>query len=90
MVKVASWGRLGQWEHEPRYLHDRDRVAEVLAASKPGLAHGMGRSYGDVCLNPGGVLWMTSALNRFIAFDADSGIVECEAGVLLKDIQEYF
>jgi FAD/FMN-containing dehydrogenase len=88
VVKVASWGRLGEWEHEPRFLYDRERVAGVLAACKPGLAYGMGRSYGDVCLNPGGTLWMTSALNRFIAFDPDSGVIECEAGVLLKDIQE--
>jgi FAD/FMN-containing dehydrogenase len=47
----------------------------------------MGRSYGDVCLNPGGTLWKTTGLDRFIAFDEATGRLTCEAGVLLRDIQ---
>jgi FAD/FMN-containing dehydrogenase len=47
----------------------------------------MGRSYGDVCLNPNGVLWNTTGLDRFISFDASTGRLVCEAGVLLRDIQ---
>ena len=31
----------------------------------------------------------TRGLDRFIAFDPVSGILECEAGVLLKDIIEF-
>jgi FAD/FMN-containing dehydrogenase len=50
------------------------------------LPYGNGRSYGDVCLNAGGSLLVTQGLDRFIAFDAVSGILECEAGVLLSDI----
>ncbi len=87
MVAVASWGRLGSAEHELRALSDRAQVARQLRATLPGIAHGMGRSYGDVCLNPGGVLWHTTALDRFISFDQHTGILRCEAGVLLRDIQ---
>jgi len=47
----------------------------------------MGRSYGDVCLNPQGALWVTTGLDRFIAFDDSTGRLVCEAGVLLRDIQ---
>ena len=47
----------------------------------------MGRSYGDVCLNPGGRLWHTVGLDRFIGFDDTTGRLVCEAGVLLRDIQ---
>ena len=47
----------------------------------------MGRSYGDVCLNAGGQLWATRGLDHFIAFDAGTGRLVCEAGVLLGDIQ---
>ena len=54
---------------------------------RPGLAHGMGRSYGDVCLNPEGTLWLTRGLDRCIAFDAASGSRAGEAGVLLRDLQ---
>jgi len=48
----------------------------------------MGRSYGDAGLNPGGVLWCTAGLDRFIAFDPVAGTLRCEAGVLLRDIQQ--
>ena len=47
----------------------------------------MGRSYGDVCLNPDGVLWKTTGLDRFISFEEHTGRMVCEAGVLLRDIQ---
>jgi FAD/FMN-containing dehydrogenase len=65
----------------------RDSLARQIAAPLPGLAHGMGRSYGDVCLNPGGALWQTRGLDRLLAFDAASGRLVCEPGVLLRDIQ---
>jgi FAD/FMN-containing dehydrogenase len=50
------------------------------------LPFGNGRSYGDSCLNVGGALLQTRALDRFIRFDRDSGVLACEAGVLLADI----
>jgi len=87
MVAVASWGRLGWHEHELHVLSDPAAVALQLRADKPGLAYGLGRSYGDVCLNPGGILWQTGALDHFIDFDAGNGRLVCEAGVRLRDIQ---
>lgn len=89
MVKVTSWGRLTREEHEVRSFSDRARVAQGLRGG-PGVCFGNGRSYGDVCLNPGGVLWAMAGLDRFIAFDAESGVLTCEAGVLLRDIQRAF
>jgi FAD/FMN-containing dehydrogenase len=90
MVAVSSWGRLHAWEHRVDALTDPGQVAAKLHAGQPGLAHGMGRSYGDVCLNPDGLLWRTTGLDRFISFDARSGRLVCEAGVLLRDIQRLF
>jgi len=87
MTRVSSWGRLTPREHQSVALSDRGEVAARIAASTPGVAHGMGRSYGDVCLNGGGVLWHTTGLDRFIAFDPVSGRLRCEAGVLLREIQ---
>ena len=84
MVAVSSWGRLSAQEHDVRRLSSR---YDLLTGFSPGLAYGMGRSYGDVCLNPGGVLWQTTGLNRFISFDDKTGHLVCEAGVLLRDIQ---
>jgi FAD/FMN-containing dehydrogenase len=87
MVTVSSWGRLDNAEHEVLALSDRDQVVRMLPGTRAGLAHGNGRSYGDVCLNPGGRLWRTTGLDRFIAFDPSTGRLRCEAGVLLRDIQ---
>jgi FAD/FMN-containing dehydrogenase len=90
MKAVSAWGRLSYDLHDVQVLTDRTHVAHVLAAHKPGLAFGNGRSYGDVCLNPKGNLWQTSGLNKLIAFDEATGRLVCEAGVLLRDIQRLF
>jgi FAD/FMN-containing dehydrogenase len=82
--KVSAWGRLTADEHRWAWIAERARLPEALRGG--GLPYGNGRSYGDVCLNPGGTLWAMRGLDRFIAFDAEAGLIECEAGVLLKDI----
>lgn len=87
MVDIGSWGRLGAFPHRMHPLAQRDRVAATLASDGNGLPFGMGRSYGDVCLNPHGRLWDMRPLDRFIAFDDQIGVLRCEAGVLLRDIQ---
>lgn len=94
MMRVTSWGRLTNLEHEVRFLSDRsvvpDQVRVPMGSRASGVCHGMGRSYGDVCLNPGGLLWNTTGLNRFINFDADTGVLTCEVGVIFRDIQRLF
>ncbi|MEY4397831.1 MAG: hypothetical protein RLZ53_407 [Actinomycetota bacterium] len=54
------------------------------------LASGSGRSYGDLALLAGGRVISSLGLNKLIAFDDETGLLECEAGVLLRDIQEVF
>ncbi|HEY4192509.1 MAG TPA: FAD-binding oxidoreductase [Mesorhizobium sp.] len=53
------------------------------------LAYGNGRSYGDSCLNGDGALVDMRSLDRIISFDAEAGMIEAEAGVLLSDIIAY-
>jgi FAD/FMN-containing dehydrogenase len=50
------------------------------------LGYGMGRSYGDSCLNNQGALLSTRALNRILSFDTKNGIIRCEAGCTLDQI----
>jgi FAD/FMN-containing dehydrogenase len=91
MVAMSSWGRLSMEEHAVVALSDHSLIHDSLKnAAYPGLAYGMGRSYGDVCLNPEGTLWRTTGLDHFIAFDDITGRLVCEAGVLLRDIQRQF
>jgi FAD/FMN-containing dehydrogenase len=91
MKPVSSWGHLNADPHHVIYLSDPIKVKNLIGEGTckgwGGVAHGMGRSYGDVCLNPEGTLWMMAGLDHFIAFDDDTGRLVCEAGVLLRDIQ---
>lgn len=80
----SSWGRYPQVNQ--RLLPLRDRNAPLPEFDGCVLPYGNGRSYGDSCLNPGGTLLHTRSLDRFISFDPITGILECEAGVLLSDI----
>lgn len=87
MRQVSSWGRLNASAHHVVSLNDPHQIPSLIASHPSGVAFGNGRSYGDVCLNPEGVLWHTIGLNHFISFDQTTGRLVCEAGVLLRDIQ---
>ena len=87
MGMVNSWGRLSFSHHRIVPLdHQRD-ITSALIGTTPGLAFGNGRSYGDECLNPEGTLWTTQGLDHLLSFDDRTGILKCEAGILLRDIQ---
>ncbi|TIT74042.1 MAG: FAD-dependent oxidoreductase, partial [Mesorhizobium sp.] len=57
-------------------------------AAKPGslIGYGNGRSYGDSCQNDAGTVVDMRTLNRIRAFNAETGAIEADAGVLLCDI----
>ncbi|HEU0277360.1 MAG TPA: FAD-binding protein, partial [Rhodanobacteraceae bacterium] len=82
----ASWGH---WPPATqRVLRISNRFAALPHVDGSLLPRGNGRSYGDVCLNDGGTLLDTRGLDRFIAFDPATGVLACEAGVLLGTILE--
>jgi FAD/FMN-containing dehydrogenase len=85
-----SWGRYPRARHESIYkVYWADQVEAILATSRSGscLPYGLGRSYGDSCLNTGRSLVDCSRLDRLLSFDARSGRLWCEAGVSLAEIQ---
>ncbi len=90
MKLIQSWGRLEPQLHQIFPLSSPEQSKIIVKQHRPGLAIGNGRSYGDVCLNPGGILWSTLGLDNFCAWDSKHGRLTCEAGVLLKDIQKTF
>ena len=83
-ANVRSWGLPGPFPH--RLLQPATLDAVRLPADDSWLAHGLGRSYGDVALNTGHTLVCTRWLDRYLAFDAATGVLECEAGVPLARI----
>jgi len=83
----TSWGRVQHIKQEVAPLVSRyDRLPPLPEQTHSFLPFGNGRSYGDSCLNLGGATLKARTLDRFIAFDPSSGILICEAGVLLSEI----
>ena len=88
-MTLRSWGQLpAQAAADERWWADRS--ADLPAVDGSLLAYGNGRSYGDVCLNSCATLLHTRGIDRFIAFDEHSGVLRCEAGVLLSEILAVF
>ena len=85
-MNVSSWGRFPSANHERcQTMHWRHQPPDPT--SRPSfLPYGLGRSYGDVCLNDGADLLLTRGLGRFIAFDDRQGILTAEAGVSLAEV----
>ena len=82
----SSWGRYPQVVQ--RCLALAWTSDGLPATSEPLLPYGMGRSYGDVCLNPRGPVLLTRELRRFLAFDTETGVLRCEAGCTLGEVAE--
>lgn len=83
MAAVSSWGRLRRAPHHVSRPAFIDQVSVAADGDTASLCYGLGRSYGDVCLNEGGRLVVTDLLDRFISFDQASGLVRAEAGMTL-------
>ena len=86
MRPVTSWGRVRTAMEDVREPAFADAVAGLLDPDAPALAYGLGRSYGDLCLNDGGRLVATRRLDRLVAADWETGIRRAEAGISLDEI----
>lgn len=75
---VTSWGRVRHAAQQIEYGSDLPEGEKTL------LSYGLGRSYGDSCLNDGGIALITG--DRFIAFDREAGTITCEGGTMLRSI----
>ena len=83
MVNVTSWGRAvvaEQRVYEPAFA---DEVPALLRRNGLSIGYGLGRSYGDICLNDGGSLIRMHRLDRILNADWERGIIRAEAGLSL-------
>lgn len=85
MTQHYSWGRQSDVEQDLYVLRWNDDPWPNIDNTSL-LAHGQGRSYGDVALNHKGVLLDTRGLDRFVQFDSANGVLRCEGGVTLAQI----
>lgn len=82
--QTESWGRYPKAEHQLWPLFwSPDRLPSI--PGKAVLPYGLGRSYGDSCLNDQNVLLLTRHLDHVLEFDRENGQLRCEAGVSLDE-----
>ncbi len=87
MKLYESWGRFPTAPPREAWpVYWQDAVPDLSNRDAPVLPYGLGRSYGDVCLNRDGYLLDTSPLDRFLHFDAENGLLRCESGTSLDSI----
>lgn len=87
---ISSWGNLGRVEHLTAIPSFRDELpsalGELIAQGGSVLGYGLGRSYGDSCLNGGGGLLVTERLDRCLSFDRTTGVFRAEAGLSIAEL----
>lgn len=89
--QLNSWARYPKAEHlgviEPA---GAEEARDILMVQPPSiLPRGLGRSYGDSCLNDQGYLLLTSSLKRVLSFDSETGVIRCESGLTLDELLRY-
>jgi len=87
--EFSSWGRYPVYHANIIPLQWQKDFPPPVPPHNGMLPVGLGRSYGDVCLLKDGNLITTRALDRLLAFDPQTGILRCEAGVSLAEILDF-
>lgn len=88
-MELSGWGRWPAQACRLEHLRRGEDAPSVVAENATLIARGNGRAYGDAALNPALTLSML-AMDRLQAFDEQTGLLTCEAGVLLADILRTF
>jgi decaprenylphospho-beta-D-ribofuranose 2-oxidase len=84
MARCYNWGRYPQVDAEVLRADRYDELADLIKKTEVLIARGQGRCYGDSALQK--KIYSTLSLNKFIAFDAEQGILHGEAGIVLDDV----
>ena len=88
---LTGWGRYPLSESD---IYRPEKIAElhavVTADATSLIARGAGRAYGDAALNDQNRVVDLTRLNRMLSFDADTGILRCEAGVTIAELIDVF
>ncbi len=85
MEKHLSWNKVPRiTPTQTDYIHNTDFQFSQYDGSLT--IHGLGRSYGDVCLTENGTMLVATGINRLIEFDSEGGKIVAEAGVTLDEI----
>ncbi len=87
-MSLLSWGIYPKIKSSVFSLRDTESLRAYTEKTEEFIPYGNGRSYGDSALADNIVY--AKPYNNFLAFDAQEGILECQAGVLLSEILDAF
>jgi len=85
VTAISGWGRYPIIDTELISQRTADALARATALGDQAIARGNGRAYGDAAIGVRQTI-ATTQLDRMRAFDAATGQVTLEAGVLLSDL----
>ncbi len=87
-MNLFSWGMYPKIKSNIKNLENKKQLKKYILEDKEFIAYGNGRSYGDSALNKN--ILNCKTYDYFIDFDEKTGVLHCQAGVLLSDIIETF
>ena len=85
---VTGWGKTSPIRANIARPESVDSAVFVVSEADRVVGRGLGRSYGDAAQVSGGQVIDMTGLNRILEFDADSGIVNVEAGTSIEHLIE--
>lgn len=83
-TRLSGWANYPSVEADVYLPENTGQLRELVQNSECLIARGNGKSYGDAAL--GGRVACMLSMNRITSFDTGTGLITCEAGVLLSDI----
>lgn len=92
---ITGWGRTMAAKVKVFTPHNEAEVKQILARivedkknNRGVITRGLGRSYGDIAQNSGGIVIDMTAMNKIHSIDETTGIVYLDAGVSLNTLMK--
>jgi decaprenylphospho-beta-D-ribofuranose 2-oxidase len=87
-VRLRGWGRTDPTTAMLAAPASPQQAAALLRAApaRGMIARGLGRAYNNAAQNDGGLVLVTTKLNRITGLDPQAGLAVCEAGVSLQQL----